>query len=177
MSEVKAKRNEKANMIEFKGKLSNECKSFIVHNHQLVHTGIAIFGTAPFIVISSIMAAQVHFSFLIFTLGLVCVIIAAYFVKPKGEPLENLLTYRIRIIDKSVIMDGTKSYREYKIEDVTKVIDFGNFYEIVFSFPYISFLRVCQKNLITQGSIEEFENLFEGLIVKRKFKYKPKDKK
>ena len=26
---------------------------------------------------------------------------------------------------------------------------------------------ICQKDLITEGSIEEFENIFEGLIVKK----------
>ena len=41
-------------------------------------------------------------------------------------------------------------------------------YEIVFPFGKISSNFICQKNLIFKGSLEEFEDLFNGKIVKRR---------
>lgn len=55
----------------------------------------------------------------------------------------------------------------FKTDKIKKVIDYGKYY-------YISFYRldpsngiVCQKDLLTCGTIEEFEKFFEGKI-KRK---------
>ena len=53
------------------------------------------------------------------------------------------------------------------IADAAKVIDYGDFYYISFPFGKISNNFVCQKDLLTQGTLEEFEALFEGKIVKK----------
>lgn len=177
MSEVKANGAEKTYMIEFKGELSGECKAFILHNHQIVDLFIGVFATTPFIIVSIFMSIQVDLIYILGTLICIGIIIAGYIVKPKGKLLDDLLTCRVRIYEKSIILESLKAYSELKSDDVTKIIDYGNFYKICFCFPHSGALYPCQKNLITQGSIEEFETLFEGLIIKRKFKYKPKDKK
>ncbi len=48
-----------------------------------------------------------------------------------------------------------------------KITDEGDWYQIIFYFPHKVGDCICQKDLITEGSIEEFENIFEGLIVKK----------
>ena len=48
------------------------------------------------------------------------------------------------------------------ISDAKQLRDFGEFYEIVFPFGKVSDKFICQKNLLTQGTLEEFEKLFEG---------------
>ena len=40
--------------------------------------------------------------------------------------------------------------------------------KIFFIFPYKSQRFVCQKDLLVQGTIEEFEAVFEGKIVRKK---------
>lgn len=57
-------------------------------------------------------------------------------------------------------------------DDVKKVIDKGDFYDILFYFPNRWTNCICQKDLIVEGTIEEFEKLFEDKIVR---KYKTKD--
>lgn len=51
-----------------------------------------------------------------------------------------------------------------RIINVKKVVDYGDSYGIIFQHQIIS--AFCQKDLITEGSIEAFETLFVGKIVK-----------
>ena len=53
------------------------------------------------------------------------------------------------------------------ISKVKKVVDCGDWYFIVFKFLEFSNALACQKDLITKGTIEEFEALFEGKIVRK----------
>lgn len=74
---------------------------------------------------------------------------------------------------------GNEIFGEYRkgagsrsIDEVKKVIDMGEFYHILFYFPNQWANCICQKDLIVEGTIEEFEKLFEDKIVR---KYKTKD--
>lgn len=58
------------------------------------------------------------------------------------------------------------------LSKVKKVLDCGDWYYIIFKFGDITNSWTCQKDLIIEGTIEEFEKLFEGKIVR---KYKTKD--
>lgn len=53
------------------------------------------------------------------------------------------------------------------IEDIKKIVDYGDFYQIIFYFPHKSIVFVCQKDLITKGTIEEFEQRFADHIVRK----------
>lgn len=95
---------------------------------------------------------------------------------PRGEKdKESWLPKRI-FADEEYIVCKSEKYEEYKlIEDASRLIDYGDFYYIVFPFGKISDKFICQKGLLTQGTLEEFESLFEGKI-ERKFD-SPKDSK
>lgn len=64
-----------------------------------------------------------------------------------------------KIVSKSNAMVDTRF-----IQDVKEVKDYGEFYYFVFK--AYSYRFVCQKDLLTHGSLEEFENLFAGKIKK-----------
>lgn len=55
-----------------------------------------------------------------------------------------------------------------KISKIKRIEDQGDWYYITFKGDFTENI-ICQKNLITQGTIEEFEELFKDKIV-RKFK-------
>ena len=56
---------------------------------------------------------------------------------------------------------------EYRnIEDVKCVRDFGEFYELVFPFGKISEKFICQKDLLSKGTLAEFEALFGDKILR-----------
>ena len=65
-------------------------------------------------------------------------------------------------------------YTTKSINDVKKVIDFGDGYLICFSRFEITNAWLCQKDLLVQGSIDDFERLFEGKIVRKPIKEKIK---
>ena len=53
------------------------------------------------------------------------------------------------------------------LETVKNVIDFGDWYVFNFYFPHKIRYFVCQKDLLVEGSIEEFEKIFEGKIIRK----------
>ncbi len=63
--------------------------------------------------------------------------------------------------------NGEENYAGREVIDVKKVIDRGNFYEIIFYFPHKDCFFICQKNLIVEGTIEEFEELFADRLVRK----------
>ena len=52
------------------------------------------------------------------------------------------------------------------LEDVKKVIDYGTFYVINFYFGGV-YSGICQKDLLIEGGLEEFEKLFEDKLVRQ----------
>lgn len=53
-----------------------------------------------------------------------------------------------------------------KLKKIKKVVAYGDSYYLTFRFPYRQVGLFCQKDLLTDGTIEEFESLFAGKIVK-----------
>lgn len=68
------------------------------------------------------------------------------------------------------IGNGTVSHSYFKtekpVESVKKVIDVGEFYYLIFKHGDIGNSWVCQKDLLTEGTPDDFEKLFEGKIVR-----------
>ena len=73
-------------------------------------------------------------------------------------------------------METEISTYSYVIKDVKRLVDYGEFYEIVFRFGKgMNF--VCQKNKLKIGTLEKFESYFEGKIVRRNTPPKGKKKR
>lgn len=75
---------------------------------------------------------------------------------------------RIYIKDKTIVSISNQTTIKRKIGGVKEVRDYGEYYVLAFPiFNNYSPRFICQKSLLTKGSIEEFESLFEGKIVKK----------
>lgn len=90
---------------------------------------------------------------------LIFIVLACEIPQPKKE--------KVAMIPKRIVSDGeyiTSFADKYedckKISDVKYVRDYGEFYDIGFPFGKVSEKFVCQKDLLTKGTIEEFEALF-----------------
>ena len=55
------------------------------------------------------------------------------------------------------------------LSDVLEVTDMGTWYKISLNLKYNSFFA-CQKDLIVEGTIEEFEELFADKLVRKETK-------
>lgn len=93
--------------------------------------------------------------------------LCVYIPRSKKEK-KAMIPKRVLIEDEYIIAINDKHEDIKQIKDVKMVNDFDEFYEIVFPFGKISSNFICQKNLIFKGSLEEFEDLFNGKIVKRR---------
>lgn len=86
--------------------------------------------------------------------------------KSKKEK-QALLPNRIYIEDDAIVCRTNSGEEQRWIDDVKLVREFDEFYELVFPFGKASIRYICQKNLLTQGSLDEFEALFEGKIINK----------
>ena len=155
-------------MIEFNGSLTGEAQKFFWKNsktivrNMLFVTFLLILPVILFIVLQTkyweLFIAYLVFCFVIFLLLLV----------PKSQKeKENFTPKRIFTEEEYIVCQG-KKYEEFKlIADAIKLIDYGEFYFIVFPFGKKSDKFVCQKSFLTTGTLQEFELLFEGKIERR----------
>ncbi|MBO5417421.1 MAG: hypothetical protein J6A50_02310 [Clostridia bacterium] len=97
-----------------------------------------------------------------------------FIIIPLGARIPNSAKEKKAITPKKIIIkDGyitclADKYEEIRnISDIKTVWDWGEFYEINFPFGKISEKFICQKDLLTIGSIEEFEDLFADKIVRK----------
>ena len=65
------------------------------------------------------------------------------------------------------------AFDERPNDKVKKVLDYGEFYYIMVNRFDFNNGVLCQKNLITEGTIEEFETIFKDKLVRKNIK-KPK---
>ena len=78
--------------------------------------------------------------------------------------MKNPFVAKITIEDERVIYEHGNVYNSYDISEVIEVIEYQEYYHILFNNFNKNY--VCQKDLLTQGTIEEFEALFEGKITR-----------
>ena len=77
---------------------------------------------------------------------------------------QKLLTKKIVISEETITCITDKQSESRLIFDVKTVRDYGEFYEILFPIGKVSFSFICQKSLLSKGSLEEFESLFHDKI-------------
>lgn len=152
-------------MIEFKGELSDECKNFVqkkfVRGLRLsCFIVIIIFSTLVTVV--ALSYERIVFLFLIVQVPFLLLL----------YPVPSMMPLRIEIGEDYLAVecetiDGKRSSLLRNLIDVKQVIDMGNWYYISFYFPHKTIFFTCQKDLISQGTIEEFETLFEDTLVRQ----------
>lgn len=162
-------------MIEFYGEIADKIRIRIMKKRNkhfailaLLFTIISVIATIIFAIIND----SIYISFLICSLILLFVSIF-FFISPTFEKTQRFKNikwiYRVQI-DEDEINYINLQFNQKEIIPllkIKKVIDEGDCYHIVYS-EYSNSI-ICQKDLITEGTIEEFEEIFKDKIV-RKFK-------
>lgn len=152
-------------MIEFRGEISEKSRHYIVKKesqHAMIGMGI-VSGVACVPIV--ILAITWHWVIAIAIPALVlAVILAGVPVKKNNHSL--IIPEKVIIDNDIIISESTKFHFERMVSQVKKVVDMGDWYHIYFCYRYRNPRFICQKDLITQGSIEEFEKMFANIIVK-----------
>ena len=87
------------------------------------------------------------------------------FIPPKKKNYGKIIANKITIWEHGGMEAKTESFSENRtFDDIKYIVDFGEGYFIYFVGLRQSLSFLCQKDLIKKGSIEKFEQLFEGRI-------------
>lgn len=87
---------------------------------------------------------------------------------PQGKKEHKaLLPKRVFIQDDCIVSVSDRQTVSQFIGDVKSVVDHGEFYELFFPFGKVSNMFICQKSLLTKGSLGQFERLFKDKLTKK----------
>ncbi len=153
-------------MIVFDGNLTGSSKEFFINkllnNFSLLLIVLFLFSMPMWVFLSLKVGA---FFEVLLTLVLI-IIFSPFFFRicvSKKERQRNLP--KKVIINEGVITSvSDKTTISKNIAQIKVIRDCGEFYHIVFPRIYIDAVFVCQKNLLSKGTIEEFELLFRDKI-------------
>lgn len=156
-------------MIVFSGVVSDEiqrktmkrrnkfsfCLSCIVVSAVIVLDGILFFVFVGDMIEWLILSAAL----------IVAVLLQLFFVRVE---LPFRWEYNIKIDSENIVVESPiwPKPLQKPMKKIKKVLDVGDCYYIIYG--DISNCIVCQKNLIQEGTIEEFEALFQEKIVRQK---------
>lgn len=154
-------------MIEFYGELSAKCKKYLLKKEAMVSLISASIVSMLFCIPIIVAIFMLHWIFIIAILVLILLVVFSA-VRPLPKYYNRIFPTRITIKDETIISEGKKFCYERSVSQVKKVIDMGEWYKIEFYFPYKNLRFTCQKDLLIQGTINDFENLFEEKIIIRK---------
>ena len=152
-------------MIEFKGKVTN--KNAINSQARMLKTAIIICSVIPMLIMLALLGS--HWFFRTIILAMIPLVIVVTIVIPNKFVVflpEVLFIDR----DEWTIVSRIKGLGEiYKnLDDITKVEDCGDYYAFYFNNRISGLGFIAQKDLIAQGTIEEFEEIFEEVLVRVK---------
>ena len=155
-------------MIEFNGYLSDSAERY--YRRKGVISSLKLCGFATLIVLPLIIRMANIFNstsvIIVFMLFILSWPFIMYFSKSPKER-KGLTPKRIYIEDKYIVCIADKYEEIRNIEDITIIYDYSQFYDICFRFGKVSEKFVCQKNLLSIGSLESFEALFHDKIVRK----------
>ncbi|MBR2876532.1 MAG: hypothetical protein IKC01_05295 [Clostridia bacterium] len=158
-------------MIVFDGYLTGESKKFFINkylNNGGKFIAVLLSLTIPiWLYLSLQLCGDDWFVPIVSLLILIPVssFCSRFFISKKEKERINLKKIVVKGDEIKLISD--KSRLVNYISRVKAVYDYGEFYEIKFPAIYFTTICICQKDLLSKGSIEEFENIFSGKIVRR----------
>lgn len=150
-------------MIEFRGEISEACKKYIWKKETQAQFFAILIVSIFFIIVTVVVALLYYLIVLLFLILLASFIIFGS-IPQKG--IEKRVPKEISIVQNRIYLKSDSSEMSRELSDIKAVKDMGDWYDIQFCLPYCVYF-VCEKSLLAEGTLEEFENLFEGKIVRK----------
>lgn len=155
-------------MIEFKGELSQNCKKFLLKKQINAQFKASLITTIVFGIIILLIAIPNRLNVLIFLIPLVIFAFLSL-IPPSKKSQKSFIPIRIYVDleDGAIVHECEKMQRSHPIESVKSIIDYGEWYYFEFEFGNRDLYYICQKSLITNGLLEDFEEIFMDKITKK----------
>ena len=166
-------------MIEFKGEISKECKLCLLKREAraLCISAIitALIVGIPILIVGFVWERNYLWFLIICFMALIMFslpMISLIMPKSREKSINKIharTPLRVTIRDDIVEVEYEEKYLEATVSEVTKVIDVGDCYILATRyFQREGYYCACQKDLLTKGTLEEFEELFADKIVRKK---------
>lgn len=155
--------------IEFSGMLDGEAKKFAVKQFNkymmrlLLIVAVGLLPASLLLLTYNISVCHILGWVGIGVLGLSVVLMACALIVNAACGYKDVCNRNV-VVEDGEIKYSSGNYSDKKsVESVQKVVDYGEFYRIVFSESFASADDcICQKSLLCSGTTEDFETLFEG---------------
>ena len=154
-------------MIVFSGQVSVEVEKHIFRKtRKMLHI---IFSIVWFILLIPIALATVNTDMEIAlycylpTLPAMNLAVLAAWPNPKRR---KIMPSKITIHDRRMEYISKQTTVRRYVSNVKVVRDYGDYYDIIFKFGKISDFFVCQKDLLSDGTLKEFEKVFKGKLIR-----------
>ncbi len=153
-------------MISFTGEMSEKCKNYVFKYEGMGTRIIALIFSLILCVPVVILSITVDWIWVLCIIPLV-LLVALSGIRPSKKEYALAIPHRIIIENGQLISKSDKFEVSTTMSKVKKVIDFGDWYHIRLSYPLWSSKFVCEKSLLTDGTLEEFESIFGSKLVKK----------
>lgn len=156
-------------MLEFNGKLTGNAKKFFYKKTVCIAILEMLVGSLIGS-ITTIVAWYIYFNIFEFysIVAGVCIVVIMSLLPCTMFLSKRIVPQKVTVRQTAVCSQTGFRTKTLSIKDVKKVCDYGDYYYIVANFLNHSSIFVCQKDLLTKGTLEEFEMLFGDKIVRRK---------
>lgn len=157
-------------MIEFSGETSEEVKHYLLKKLSVSSFIIALSISIPFIMGAIIAAVMWHWVIavtIIWFVFFIALATASPYIN-RSKTLNTAIPKTVSISEEFIESKNEKFHHGRYMTDVKKILDMENWYHIYFYFPHKNVCFICQKNLITKGTIKDFEKIFEGKIIRNR---------
>ena len=160
-------------MFLFEGSPSEKCRKYMADRNQRGFFIVACISSFIFIIPIVLLAIFNNWIYIVIALALLSFPIIS--VTPLGRTGSALLIPSEIVIDTQddvpyITATGERFEVSREISQIKSIVDMGDWYVFIFFFPHRCEHFVCEKTLIRQGTIEEFEDYFAEEIVRKRLK-------
>ena len=159
-------------MIRFKGNLSGTCQKYIRRKEGIVQSIIftivfIILAFPLYLMITPVITSEVFWA--MYLIIYLCFMLLSFLLPLKKDFLKSIPHEIIISMEDDIIVSvSANNTLEMTVSSVETVFDMGLWYVLKFSpGPNYPPRFICQKDLIVEGTIEDFEKLFEEKIIKQ----------
>ena len=152
-------------MIKFEGKIGGSTKKHVAKKVIFIFVLIEVVVLVLLFLPSLMMIGLGEYAIFVFLfagLAILFGVITFFFT------LDDYCPISVEINDGYISANYKENdYTERKIEQVEIVVDYGEYYYFRFCSPHGWGTCFCQKDLIVEGTIEQFEEMFKDKIIRK----------
>ena len=156
-------------MIDFKGELTGKSRKFLLKKQSKIQ--VIAFSLSLIVVFPVILALAIRFSMSIIWcyLGISILILILTSLPSDKKSQKTFMPIRVYVDleDEVIVHECETCERFHGLDTVKAVYDYGEWYYFKFYFSARDLYFVCQKDLLAEGTLEEFETLFADKIVRK----------